>query len=151
MNKKLKYGFVFVICLFFVFVLTGCSSGGQTYTELESKLKDAQLDALKTEVRNYVDAEKLGLSETETEAINAVLVTVNSELATNFDVEKTEELLKTALGKVYNAVPTEKQSLLVSIDDQTTVSIKNHLDKTIEKAIELAYNYTTKKAQCQYK
>ena len=58
MNKKLKYGFVFVICLFFVFVLTGCSSGGQTYTELESKLKDAQLDALKTEVRNYADAEK---------------------------------------------------------------------------------------------
>ena len=65
MNKKLKYGFVFVICLFFVFVLTGCSSGGQTYAELESKLKDSQLDALKTEVRNYVDAEKLGLSEEE--------------------------------------------------------------------------------------
>ena len=123
MNKKLKYGFVFVICLFFVFVLTGCSSGGQTYTELESKLKDAQLDALKTEVRNYADAEKLELSETETEAINKVLVTVNGDLATNFDVEKAEELLKTALGTVYNAVPVEKQNLLVKVDDQLTTSM----------------------------
>ena len=140
MNKKLKYGFVFVICLFFVFVLTGCSSGGQTYAELESKLKDSQLDALKTEVRNYVDAEKLGLSEAETEAVNAALVTVNSELATNFDVEKAEELLKTALGKIYIAVPEEKQSLLVKIDDQITTSMKSYLDKTIEKAIELSYN-----------
>lgn len=147
MNKKLKYGFVFVICLFFVFVLTGCSSGGQTYAELESKLKDSQLDALKTEVRNYVDAEKLGLSEAETEAVNAALVTVNSELATNFDVEKAEELLKTALGKIYIAVPEEKQSLLVKIDDQITTSMKSYLDKTIEKAIELSYNYSTKKTK----
>lgn len=147
MNKKLKYGFVFVICLFFVFVLSGCSSSGQTYTDLESTLKSAQLDALKTEVRNYVDVEKLGLTEEQQTTINSVLVSVNSDLATNFSPDKASELLATALGTVYNAVPEDKQSLLVSVEEQTKLSIKNHLDKTIEKAIELAYNYTTKKTK----
>lgn len=147
MTKKLKYGFVFIICLFFAFVLSGCGGSGSTYTDLETTLKATQLDALKTEVRNYVDAEKLGLSEEEQTEMNATLVSVNSELATNFTPEVAETVLKEALEKVYAAVPEDKKDLLLSVDDQLALSTKTQLDKTIEKAIELSYEYTTKKSK----
>ena len=56
MNKKLKYGIVLFLCMFFVFILTGCSTGDATnYNNVEETIKTTQKNTVLNEINQYID------------------------------------------------------------------------------------------------
>ncbi len=148
MNKKFKYGFIFVICLFFIFVLSGCSSGAATtYDASEQELKSSQKEVILTDINSYVDNDKLNLTEEQQKTYDTTLVTVKSDINTSLDYAKIEETLKDVYTKLYNAIPADKQELVKSVDEAVSKTMYNQLNRAIERGIELANSFTTKKSK----
>ncbi|MBQ8292616.1 MAG: membrane protein insertase YidC [Bacilli bacterium] len=148
MTKKLKYGLFFVCCLFFVFVLTGCSAGdATTYDAVQETLKETQKNAVIYEVDTYIDFSSLGLSDEELTDVNTKLVAVKSDLNTNFDYSKIEELLTKAFTELYNVVPEGKKEEITDVESAVKSAIADQLTTTKEKALEQVYKFTTKKSK----
>ena len=113
MNKKFKYGLVLIICMFFVFVLSGCSAGeASSYEALEDTLKTTQKNVVLNKVDTYINFSDLSLSDEELTKANSTLVAVKSEINTNFDYSKIKEMLTNACTSLYQAIPEEKNQKL---------------------------------------
>lgn len=148
MNKKLKYGIVLFLCMFFVFILTGCSTGDATnYNNVEETIKTTQKNTVLNEINQYIDFEKFEFSDEELNEIDKKIVATKSEVNTNFDYEKIEELLTKAYTDLYNVVPEDKRSELASVEVAVKKSLETQLNATKEKALELMFTFTTKKSK----
>ncbi len=148
MNKKLKYTLVFIVCMFFVVILSGCSAGDATnYNNVEETLKTTQKSSILSEVDKYIDFNKMNLTDEEKTNVNSKLVAVKSELNTNFDYSKTEELLTKALTDLYNAIPEDKKSEVKEVSAAVKEGMENELNALKVKSSELTFAYTTKKSK----
>ena len=148
MNKKLKYTLVFIVCMFFVVILSGCSAGDATnYNNVEETLKTTQKSSILSEVDKYIDFNKMNLTDDEKTNVNSKLVAVKSELNTNFDYSKTEELLTKALTDLYNAIPEDKKSEVKEVSAAVKEGMENELNALKVKSSELTFAYTTKKSK----
>lgn len=148
MNKKIKYTLVFLVCMFFVVILSGCSTGDATnYNNVEETLKTTQKSSILSEVDSYIDFNKIVLTDEEKTYVNSQLVAVKSELNTNFDYSKTEELLTNALTQLYNALPEEKRTEVKEVSLAVKEGMENELNALKVKSSELTFAYTTKKSK----
>ncbi len=148
MNKKLKYGLVFFVCMFFVFILSGCSAGeATTYNAVEDTLKATQKNAVLSEIDNYIDYEKMNFTDEERTNINSNLVAIKSDLNTNFDFSKIEEQLTNSLTTLYNALPENKKADAKDVESTVKLAMDNVLNTLKIKSSELAFAYTTKKSK----
>ena len=148
MNKKFKYGLVLIICMFFVFVLSGCSAGeASSYEALEDTLKTTQKNVVLNKVDTYINFSDLSLSDEELTKANSTLVAVKSEINTNFDYSKIKEMLTNAFTSLYQAIPEEKKSEVVEVTKAVDLAMEAQLNEVKTKSIELIYNFTTKKSK----
>lgn len=148
MNKKIKYGLVLIVCMFFGFVLSGCSAGdASTYDAVEETLKTTQKNAVLYEVDTYINFDNLTLTDEERTNINSKLVAVKSEVNTNFDYSKIEELLENAFTTLYQALPEDQRAEVIEVDKAVASAMESQLNTTKEKSIELIYNFTTQKSK----
>ncbi len=148
MNKRIKYTLIFLVCMFFVVILSGCSTGdATTYNNVEETLKTTQKNAILSEIDKYIDFNNMNFTDKEKTDINSQLVAIKSELNTNFDFSKTEELLTDALTKLYNVIPEEKKSEVKEVSVAVKEGMENELNTLKVKSSELAFAYTTKKSK----
>ena len=148
MNKRIKYTLIFLVCMFFVVILSGCSTGdATTYNNVEETLKTTQKNAILSEIDKYIDFNNMNFTDKEKTDINSQLVAIKSELNTNFDFSKTEELLTDALTKLYNIIPEDKKSEVKEVSVAVKEGMENELNTLKVKSSELAFAYTTKKSK----
>ena len=148
MNKRIKYTFVFLVCMFFVVILSGCSTGdATTYNNVEETLKTTQKNAILSEIDKYIDFNNMNFTDKEKTDINSQLVAIKSELNTSFDFSKTEELLTNALTKLYNVIPEDKKTEVKEVSVAVKEGMENELNALKVKSSELAFAYTTKKSK----
>ena len=148
MNKRIKYTLIFLVCMFFVVILSGCSTGdATTYNNVEETLKTTQKNVILSEIDKYIDFNNMNFTDKEKTDINSQLVAIKSELNTNFDFSKTEELLTDALTKLYNIIPEDKKSEVKEVSVAVKEGMENELNTLKVKSSELAFAYTTKKSK----
>lgn len=147
MIKKIKYGLVLVVCMIFVFILSGCGAGeASNYNNVEKELQETQKNMVLYIIGNYVDVNNMDLTNEEKNTITNTITDVTAPIRTNFDYSNTKQTLENALQTLYNVVPEAKKAAVEEVSVAVEDGMTDVINALKTRCSEIMPAYTTKKS-----